>query len=89
MEVGDVIDRYGLADGSFASPSGTPFDERALPPSSVGSEYTQYEVLKPLPEGVTEGSIAPWFEQPGGGVQYVFDHPISWYVENGYLRGLD
>lgn len=85
MQPGDVIDRYGPSDGDFASPSGTPFDQRALPPSSVGSNYTQYEVLKPLPDSVTEGAIAPWFEQPGGGVQYVFDHPISWYVENGYL----
>ena len=34
-------------------------------------------MLKPLPEGVTEGTIAPWFEQPGGGIQYKFDHPIE------------
>ena len=89
VETGDVLDRYGPADGSYASPSATPFDERALPPSSVGSDYTQYEVLKPLPEAVTEGKIASWFEQPGGGVQYMFDHPMSWYVEHGYLRKLD
>ncbi|WP_224276257.1 TNT domain-containing protein [Nocardioides lacusdianchii] len=89
VEPGDVLDRYGPADGAYASPSGTPFDQRALPPSSVGSDYTQYEVLKPLPESVTEGRIAPWFEQPGGGVQYMFDKPMSWYVENGYLRKLD
>ncbi|GAA1437097.1 hypothetical protein GCM10009641_38280 [Mycobacterium cookii] len=88
-EPGDVLDRYGPADGAYASPSGTLFDQRALPPSSVGSDYTQYEVLKPLPESVTEGKIAPWFEQPGGGVQYMFDEPMSWYVENGYLRKLD
>lgn len=86
---GDVVDRYGPEDGTFASPSGTAFDERALPPSSVGSNYTQYEVLRPLPDGVTEGEIAPWFEQTGGGLQYKFDRPITWYVENGYLRKLD
>ncbi len=88
VEPGDVVDRYGPSDGGYASPSGTAFEQRALPPSSVGSDYTQYEVLKPLPPSVTEGMIAPWFEQPGGGVQYMFDHPMSWYVENGYLRKL-
>jgi hypothetical protein len=46
-------------------------------------------VLKPLPEGVTEGKIAPWFEQPGGGIQYKFDHPIEWYLDKGYLKDLD
>ena len=51
----------------------------------MGTDYTRYEVLKPLPESVTEGKIAPWFEQPGGGIQYKFDQPMSWYVRNGYL----
>ena len=85
LEPGDVIDRYSDFDGKYASPVDTPFEQRALPPSSVGSSYSQYEVLKPLPESVTEGKIAPWFEQPGGGVQYKFEHDLSWYVENGYL----
>ncbi len=85
LQPGDVIDRYGDRDGRFASPAGTPFEQRALPPSSVGTGYTQFEVVKPLPESVIEGPIAPWFEQPGGGVQYVFEHPLGWYVEEGYL----
>ena len=89
LETGDVVDRYGRPGGEFASPEGTPFDERALPPSSAGAGYHRYEVLKPLPEGVTEGKIAPWFEQPGGGIQYKFDHSIEWYVEHGYLGPLD
>jgi len=86
MQPGDVIDRFGPADGKYASPADTPFPERAIPPSSISSDYTQYRVLKPLPEEVLEGKIAPWFEQPGGGVQYKFDHPISWYQERGYLE---
>lgn len=83
---GDVIDRFGRPGGEYASPAGTPFPDRALPPSSIGAGYHQYEVLRPLPEGVTEGRIAPWFEQPGGGVQYKFDRSIEWYETNGYLR---
>ena len=80
-----MIDRLGGPDGKFAAPSGTPFDQRALPPSDVGREYHRYKVLKELPESVTEGRIQPWFEQPGGAVQYKFDRPIKWYVDNGYL----
>ena len=89
LDTGDVVDRYGRPGGEYASPEGTPFDQRALPPSSAGAGYHRYEVLKPLPEGVTEGKIAPWFEQPGGGIQYKFDHSIEWYIEHDYLAPLD
>lgn len=69
------------------SPEGAPFDERALPPSSADFNYTRYEVVRPIP-GVTEGEIAPWFEQPGGGLQYHFPpgRDIQWYIDNGYLE---
>ncbi|MGQ0623606.1 MAG: TNT domain-containing protein [Sporichthyaceae bacterium] len=86
LQPGDAIDRFGDADGKFASPGGTSFDQRALPPSSVGSDYTQWRVLKPLPDSILEGDVAPWFEQPGGGVQYKFDHELTWYEKNGYLE---
>lgn len=86
-EKGDIIDRFGLPSGEYASPAGTPFDQRAIPPSSVNYEYHQYRVLKPL-DGVDEGQVAPWFEQPGGGTQYKFpkDRPLQWYVTNEYLE---
>ncbi|WP_127573112.1 TNT domain-containing protein [Georgenia faecalis] len=89
IEPGDVLDRLGRPGGSYASPEGTPYAERALPPSSVGADYHRYEVLRPLPDTVTEGPIAPWFEQPGGGLQYKFDETIDWYIEHGYLRKIE
>ena len=62
----------------------------SLPPSDVGREYHRYRVVKPLPDSVTEGRIQPWFEQPGGAMQYKFgEHDIRWYVKNGYLEELD
>lgn len=85
LKVGDTIDRLGREDGKFAAPDGTPFPERALPPSDVGREYHQYKVLKPLPDSVTEGKTAGWFDQPGGGTQYKFDKDIQWYIDNKYL----
>lgn len=84
---GDTLDRFGDADGFYASDEGLPFDQRSLPPSSLAYPYQRYEVTsKGLPEGVTEGPIAPWFGQPGGGVQYKFDKPIQWYVDHGHLK---
>ncbi|GAA5163781.1 glycohydrolase toxin TNT-related protein [Ornithinimicrobium tianjinense] len=87
LEPGDVIDRFGSPQGGyFAAPEGVPFDQRALPPSSINYSYGRYRVVRPL-DGVTEGEIAPWFEQPGGGLQYHFPEPrdIQWYIDNGYL----
>jgi len=67
------LDRYGDENGSFLSPAGTPFGDRALPPTTDPNEApNQYEVLIELP--VTEGIAAPWFGQEGGGVQY----EINW-----------
>jgi hypothetical protein len=86
LRPGQVIDRLGGDGGRYASPSGESYGSRGLPPSNIGRDYHQYEVVKPLPDSVTQGRIAPWFEQPGGGTQYFFDHPIKWYVEHGYLQ---
>ncbi|HLO96516.1 MAG TPA: glycohydrolase toxin TNT-related protein, partial [Burkholderiaceae bacterium] len=66
-----VLDRYGNEGGSFLSPQGTPFEMRALPPSSVSDIYNVYKIKKPLP--VEAGKIAPAFDQPGGGTQYLLD----------------
>ncbi|MBI3348945.1 MAG: TNT domain-containing protein [Burkholderiales bacterium] len=68
---GTEIDRFGGEGGSFVSPSNTPFEQRALAPTSLKEPYFQYEVTRPLP--VETGKIAPAFDQPGGGIQHVID----------------
>ncbi|MBZ5739800.1 TNT domain-containing protein [Nocardioides mangrovi] len=89
LQVGQRVDRFGPNDGGFyASPAGESYGSRAIPPSSIGRDYHEFEVLKPLPGSVKQGEIAPWFEQPGGGTQYLFDHDIDWYISNGYLKEL-
>lgn len=35
------------------------------------------------------GPIAPWFEQPGMGTQYLADMPVLQLVEKGFLRRLN
>lgn len=42
---------------------------RSLPPSSLNDEYAVYRVVRAL--SVDAGPIAPGFEQPGLGTQYI------------------
>ena len=72
LQPGANIDRYGAETGSFLSPAGTPFEERALRPGTNQLDLNEYTVEKPIP--VNEGEAAPWFGEPGGGVQY----EINW-----------
>lgn len=77
---GSVIDRFGGTNGEYASPAGTGFEERALPPSALGRPLVRLRVTQPLPETVLEGPVAGAYEQPGGGVQYKFPQPIQSYI---------
>lgn len=99
LQPGAVIDRFGPPTGSFASPVGTPFGKRAIPPGNIVDRpgaasptdrgYHRYQVVKPLPKLVTQGKVAPWFGQKGGGTQFNFeagDRNIQWYVDHGYLK---
>lgn len=71
LGVDSRIDRFGNEKGSFLSPEGTPFEQRALAPSSLREPYHAYQVNKPLP--VESGKIAAAFDQPGGGTQHFLD----------------
>ncbi|MFD5467009.1 TNT domain-containing protein [Kitasatospora sp. NPDC127059] len=93
------IDRYGSEYGAFLAPEGLPYANRAIPPQSLdgtpaaGCNYHDYKVVKPFK--VHAGPIAPWFNQPGWGLQYQLDATllpggparlnVLWLVENGYL----
>ncbi|MGH1525867.1 TNT domain-containing protein [Leifsonia sp. L25] len=92
---GDTLERItfressGLpADGDFAAPPGTAFDKLSLPPDRLGGNamVVRYEILKPLPENVRTGQIAPGFEQPGLGTQYHFPDGIQELVDGKYLK---
>lgn len=75
LSKGTIIDRFGGPNGNFTSPSGETFSTRALPYDPSKMPYKKYEVLRDLP--VTEGKIAPFFDQPGGGTQYVTEKSIQ------------
>jgi RHS repeat-associated protein len=83
LQEGVKIDRYGSLNGTYASPSGTPLELRSLPPSNSGV-LNSYEVIKPFP--VQSSTISPWYNQPGGGIQYKLPKNINWLLENGFLK---
>ncbi|KAK2590111.1 hypothetical protein QQS21_012209 [Conoideocrella luteorostrata] len=77
LQKGDYVDRFGGENGYFLAPAGTLYTERSIPPSNLNTQSSSgtkqqnfyvYRVLKPFE--VLSGPIAPWFGQPGGGVQY-------------------
>ncbi len=74
LQPGTVIDRFG-GDGKYFSPAGTPYEARALAPTSLDAPYRSFEVLRPLP--VEAGPIAPAFGMPGGGTQFLAGNRLS------------
>ncbi|EQB98698.1 TNT domain-containing protein [Photorhabdus temperata] len=84
LPTGEVIDRYGSTKGTFTSPVGIPFENRALPSYSVNAPYNVYKVLKPI-DDVSKSKILPWFGQKGQGTQYELPKPVQWYLDNHYL----
>lgn len=83
LQPGANIDRYGSLNGTYASPAGTPLELRSLPPSNSGI-LRSFEVLQPFP--VQSSTIAPWYNQVGGGIQYKLPKNINWLLENGFLK---
>ncbi|MEU8520028.1 TNT domain-containing protein [Streptomyces sp. NBC_01216] len=98
---GERLDRFGSEYGSYLAPAGDPYPRRALPPQNLNTrdaafpcDYHLYEVTRSFT--VWEGSIAPWFEQPGGGRQIKLDPlfldpgegqrlNVKWLLDHGYL----
>ena len=81
---GIVIDRFGQPGGNFLAPADTSYMGRAVPYDRLKMPYYRYEVVKPL--RVQAGKAAPWFDQPGGGMQYKTAVPVKALVDGGHLR---
>ncbi|GAB4061107.1 TNT domain-containing protein [Catellatospora paridis] len=100
LTVGARLDRFGFAGGSFLAPVRTPYADRALPPQNLNTpegaphaNYHVYCVAKSFT--VDAGMTAPWFGQPGLGMQYKLmpsylpeaatQLSVTWLLANGYL----
>jgi hypothetical protein len=101
---GEKVDRFGSEYGSFLAPADTPYANRSIPPQSLDDfdpaftcNYHLYLVLKPF-EAET-GPIAPFFGQPGLGLQYELvssllpgdpaKASVMWLISEGYLKALN
>ncbi|HAA6475517.1 TPA_asm: hypothetical protein GF092_07710 [Listeria monocytogenes] len=90
LSPGMRIDRYGTPDGSFLAPESDSFASRALAPHSENAPYYVYEVIDDF--DITSGEIAPWFNQPGGGTQFIKYHSngepytIEELIENEFIK---
>ncbi|CAM1377736.1 TNT domain-containing protein [Fretibacterium fastidiosum] len=62
-----VLQRWGNESGHHFTEFGTPYEKVSLPWKETEPRY--FEILRPL-EDVARGTVAPWFRQPGGGIQY-------------------
>jgi hypothetical protein len=84
LQVGMLVDRYGDPRGTYLSPYGTPFANRALPPENINSEYNVYQVISPF--SVNQSIVAPAFGAPGLGTQFKAPFTIQQLIEMGYLK---
>ena len=81
---------YGAHRGRFASPKrsdGTmfPFQNRALRGDETDDiEFYDLVVLKDI--SVEQGSIIPWFNQPGQGCQIMFSEDIEELIKEGKIE---
>lgn len=56
-----------------------------VPGSTKEKPHYLYEVIKPI-AGVESGKSAPWFGEPGGGLQHELPKSIDELIEEGYLK---
>ena len=98
LHAGTVLGRFGYPGGAWLAPEATPFADLALPPESALKPYYEYMVADPanLPRGyhIELSQVAPWFHQPGGGIQYRIIGPdgksaaVQALIDSGYLKYL-
>lgn len=76
LEKGKIYTRFGdNKNAKFFSASDVPLEQRALPPGTENKPLVEITTLKDIP--CSSGEIAPWFDQPGGGLQYYSDIKIK------------
>ncbi len=82
---GQIIDRYGGSGYSrFFSPAGTPAWARSLPPQTMRQPLRSFQVIKPFE--VRAGSVAPWFNQPGGSLQYLSPVRLELLLKHSIIK---
>jgi hypothetical protein len=88
LSPGTLMDRYGKDTGNFTSPYSREdpitYTQRSLRPGTEYEPYVIYEIVEPIQ--VTEGEIAPWFDETGGGRQYKFTEKLETLLKEGKIK---
>ncbi|WP_353949238.1 T7SS effector LXG polymorphic toxin [Sporolactobacillus sp. Y61] len=85
MGSGDTFGRIGGEKGRFVAPCGTSPEQLSLAPGTDLSKYTEYRVLQEIPD-IEKARVAPWFDQPGGGIQFFMPAKIKDLLQQGYIE---
>jgi RHS repeat-associated protein len=81
---GPSFQRWGDLAGQFFAPGGAPPWSVSLPPELQSTEPILFDFTEPCVVKVSRA--APWFGQPGGGLQYFSPEPLSGLVGRGIVR---
>jgi nicrotizing toxin Mtb-like protein len=84
LKAGTMLDRYGHPGGRFLAPADASYMGRAVPYDRLKMDYYRYEVVRPV--RVKAGKATPWFDQPGGVIQYKTAQPVQVLIGKGYLK---
>lgn len=89
LQPGKIVDRYGevFPNSTFVAEFGTPIPARSLSPQTNMSVYNKFLITAPI-ENVERAITAPWFGQPGMGVQYNLPILISTLIHSGKMLKL-
>lgn len=84
-----ILIRFGSEYGKFTSPHGTHFEQVSLPYTIESLAYHEYRVISDSLTVrciVDKGKVAPMFNQPGGGTQYLHSHTIHVLLRKSILK---
>lgn len=87
-QLGEPWDRFGSPAGMYLWPVATPYQLRSLPPSNLNDGYHVYWWIKPWDAGagtIKASKVDRWFEQPGGGIQYVTSRTVQELINDCYI----
>lgn len=85
---GITICRYGFSGGYFTTLRGEDYENLGLPYIKETIEYHEYKVSTDLQVNciVRKGMVAPKFNSPGGGVQFMHKQTIRLEIEDGFIK---
>ena len=84
LQPGTTLQRTGDLIGRFTALAGTPPQTLSLPYDKIGQATTYFQTTQPIK--ALSGTAAPWFDQIGGGTQYLLlDGRVDQLLGNGSL----